>query len=125
MIIKAFKFGLSGIMVTGLHVVVAFVLITTVLPIPAAANGIAFVVANLFSYAVNTLWTFSSPLQGRSLLRFVLVSLLGFIIAVTVSGLAEWYGLHYWYGIALVVCCVTPVTFLLHNFWTYRQDATG
>lgn len=111
-------------MVTGLHVAVAFSLITTILPVPAVANGIAFVVANLFSYAINTLWTFSRPLQGRSLVRFVLVSLFGFIIAVTVSGLAEWYGLHYWYGIGLVVCCVTPVTFLLHNFWTYGRDAS-
>jgi len=125
MILKAFKFGLSGLMVTGLHVVVAFVLITTVLPFPPAANGIAFVIANLVSYTINTLWTFSSPLQGRSLVRFVLVSLLGFIIAIMVSGLAQWYGLHYWWGIGLVVCCVTPVSFLLHNFWTYKQDATG
>ncbi len=125
MILKAFKFGLSGILVTGVHVVVAFALITTILPFPSMANGIAFVAANIFSYAINTLWTFSRPLQGRSLLRFVLVSLLGLIIAVTVSGLAEWYGLHYWYGIGLVVCCVTPVTFLLHNFWTYRRVTTG
>lgn len=125
MIRKAMKFGLTGVMVTGLHVVVALLLISTVLPVPAAANGLAFVVANLFSYAINTLWTFSHPLHGRSLVRFLLVSLFGFIIAVTVSGLAEWYGLHYWYGIGLVVCCVTPVTFLLHNFWTYGQNASG
>lgn len=125
MILKAMKFGLTGVMVTGLHVVVALLLISTVLPVPAAANGLAFVVANLFSYAINTLWTFSHPLHGRSLVRFLLVSLFGFIIAVTVSGLAEWYGLHYWYGIGLVVCCVTPVTFLLHNFWTYGQNASG
>lgn len=125
MILKAMKFGLSGVLATGLHVLVASVLITTVLPVPAAANGIAFVVANLFSYAINTLWTFSHPLQGRSLVRFVLVSLLGLLIAVSVSGLADWYGLNYWYGIALVVCCATPVTFLLHNFWTYKQDMKG
>ena len=125
MIVKAMKFGLSGILATGLHVAVASGLITTVLPVPAVANGIAFVVANLFSYAINTLWTFSHPLQGRSLLRFVLVSLTGLIIAVTVSGLAQWYGLNYWYGIGLVVCCATPVTFLLHNVWTYKQDLAG
>ena len=117
--------GLSGVLATGLHVVVASALITTVLPVPAAANGIAFVAANLFSYTINTLWTFSHPLQGRSLVRFVLVSLLGLVIAVSVSGLADWFGLNYWYGIALVVCCATPVTFLLHNFWTYRQDMKG
>lgn len=119
------KFGLSGILATGLHVLVASVLIATILPVPAAANGIAFVAANLFSYTINTLWTFSHPLQGRSLVRFVLVSLLGLSIAVSVSGLADWYGLNYWYGITFVVCCATPVTFLLHNFWTYKQEMKG
>lgn len=124
-IAKASKFGFSGLLVTGLHALVASALITGALLNPAAANGIAFLISNLFSYFVNTLWTFSSPLRGRSLLRFLLVSLLGFLIAVTLSGVAEIYGLHYWYGIGLVVCTVPPVTFLLHSFWTYRQDTTG
>ena len=41
---------------------------------------------------------------------------------MAMSGAAQYYGLHYWYGIGLVVCIVPPVTFLLHNFWTYKVD---
>lgn len=125
MFVKAGKFGFSGLLVTALHAFVAFALITMDLLNPAAANGIAFLVSNFFSYIINTLWTFSSPLHGRSLLRFLSVSFLGFIIAIMVSGAAEAYDLHYWYGIGLVVCTVPPVTFLLHSFWTYRQGVTG
>jgi putative flippase GtrA len=91
-----------------------------VAPAPSIANGVAFVVATIFSYTINTLWSFSSPLHGRNLFRFVAVSMVGCLLAVTVSGTAQHYGLHYWYGIGLVVFTVPPVTFLLHSLWTYR-----
>lgn len=117
---QAQRFAISGLLVTSLHVLVATCFINFVLAVPSLANGVAFVVATVFSYMVNTLWSFSSPLHRRNLLRFVLVSLVGLFLAVAVSGYAQYYNLHYIYGIGLVVCTVTPVTFLLHGFWTYR-----
>jgi len=39
---------------------------------------------------------------------------------MTVSGLAHWFGFHYAIGIALVVVTVPPLTFVLHNSWTYN-----
>lgn len=117
---KAQRFAVSGILVTGLHVLVAAGFIRFILPLPSVANGVAFIVATIFSYLINTLWSFSSPLHGRNLIRFLLVSSLGCALAITVSGLAELQGMSYWIGIACVVAVVPPVTFVLHNFWTYR-----
>lgn len=117
---QALRFALSGLLVTGLHIFIATAFIQLVLPAPSLANGVAFGVATLFSYLINTLWSFSSPLHGRNLLRFCFVSFIGLFLAMAISGAAQYYGLHYWYGIGFVVCAVPPVTFLLHNFWTYR-----
>lgn len=117
---KAQRFAVSGVLVTGLHVVVAAGFIHLILPKPAVANGVAFVVATVFSYLINTLWSFSSPLHARNLIRFLVVSGVGCVLAITVSGLAELYGMHYWIGIASVVAIVPPVTFILHSMWTYR-----
>jgi putative flippase GtrA len=117
---KARRFAFSGLLVTGLHVLVAAGIIRFVLPAPPIANGVAFTVATAFSYMINTLWSFSSRPHGRNLLRFVLVSLIGCFLAVTVSGAAQYYGMSYWHGIGLVACTVPLVTFLLHTFWTYR-----
>ena len=114
------RFAVSGLLVTGFHVLVAAGLIRLVQLAPAPANGLAFVMAILFSYVINTSWSFSSSLHGKNLLRFVLVSIVGLILAVSISGLAEFYGLHYWLGIAGVICVVTPVNFLLHSLWTYK-----
>jgi putative flippase GtrA len=117
---QVLRFAFSGLLVTGLHVFIAATFIQIVLLAPSLANGVAFVVATIFSYLIHTTWSFSSQLHGRNLLRFCVVSLIGLFLAMSVSGVAHYYGLHYWYGIFFVVCTVTPVTFLLHHFWTYR-----
>lgn len=117
---QALRFALSGLLATGLHVLIATAFIQIILPAPPLANGVAFIVATIFSYLINTLWSFSRPLHGRNLFRFFVVSCIGLFLAMTISGAAQYLGLHYLYGIGLVVCIVPPVTFLLHNFWTYR-----
>lgn len=117
---QARRFAVSGLLVTGLHAVVAAGFINFVLHVPSLANGVAFIVATVFSYLVNTLWSFSKPLHKRNLVRFIFVSVVGFLLAVTVSAAAQNFGLNYMSGIGLVVCIVPPVTFLLHSFWTYR-----
>lgn len=119
---QAQRFVISGLLVTGLHAVVAVAVMRFVLPVPTLANGVAFVTATLCSYAVNTLWSFSSSLNKNNLFRFILVSSVGLFLAVGVSGTAQYYELHYLVGIGLVACTVPPVTFLLHSFWTYRKD---
>jgi putative flippase GtrA len=117
---QALRFALSGFLVTGLHVFIATALIQIVLLAPTLANGVAFLAATIFSYLINTMWSFSNTLHGKNLFRFCIVSCIGLFLAMTISGTAQYYGLHYLYGIGLVVCVVPPLTFLLHNYWTYR-----
>lgn len=117
---RILRFSISGLLVTGLHVLIASTLIQFLLVGPSLANGTAFIAATTFSYVINTKWSFSSSLHGKNMIRFYTVSILGLLLAMTVSGSAEYFGLHYWYGIALVVCIIPPVTFILHYFWTYK-----
>lgn len=117
---QARRFAVSGLLATGLHVLIAVSFIRLILPSPMLANGVAFATATVFSYLINTLWSFSSRLHGKNLRRFVVVSALGCLLSVVVSGLAQHYGLPYGLGIVLVVLSVPPATFLLHSFWTYR-----
>ena len=117
---QASRFAISGLLATTLHVLIAVSVIRLFALQAPLANGIAFIVATVFSYTANTLWSFSSPLRGRNLLRFICVSCIGLILAVGISTLAECVGLHYLAGIGLVAVIIPPVTFLLHRFWTYR-----
>lgn len=117
---RGLRFLASGICVTLLHVIVAAGLIETILPYPTIANGIAFVISTTASYLLNTFWSFSSAPAVGNMLRFVSVSMVGLVIAVTVAHTAEALGLSYWLGIAGIVLTVPPTTFLLHSIWTYR-----
>lgn len=116
----ALRFGVTGIGVTALHIAIAAGLIEAFDLLPALANGIAFTVATLTSYLLNTFWSFSQKPVRTNILRFSIVSLLGLSIAMTVAGAAAAAGFSYWIGIAGVVLIVPLVTFLLHAFWTYR-----
>lgn len=117
---RALRFSLSGLLVTALHVIVAIAVIEAALITPAVANGIAFLVSTFVSYLINTLWSFSRAIEKESILRFALISCLGLVLSVSISGFIEMLGFHYAYGIFTVVCFVPIVSFLLHNYWTYQ-----
>jgi hypothetical protein len=54
-----------------------------------AANAAAFVCATAFSYLANTLWSFSSTLHSRNLLRYLTVATAGFIETMLLARAAE------------------------------------
>lgn len=117
---RGVRFAVTGLVVTALHALVAILFINFINPLPPLANGVAFAVATLVSYVINTTWSFSARLHGRTLLRFLLVSVCGFWLAMFVAWAAQIAGFHYLLGIAAVALTIPAFTFVLHNFWTYR-----
>jgi len=114
------SFGLVGALATAIHVAVASTLIAGAAWPAGLANGLAFCVATLASYSLNSRLTFRRAMSRRTFWRFVAVAALGAVLSMAISGAAEWYGLHYLVGIALVVLSLPPLTFLAHSRWTYR-----
>jgi len=115
------RFCITGVFNTALHYVVAMGFLLFIMDSPAIANGVAFTVATTFSCVINTLWSFSRRLEGRTLLRFGLVAILGCLMSMAVAELAALAGAPSWFGIGCVVLVVTPTTYLLHRNWTYRE----
>ena len=87
------------------------------------ANGFAFVVATLVSYLINTVWTFGEQVEHRTLVRFILVSIVGLMLSIVIAGACERVGLNNLKGVLMVVLMVPPLTFLLHSVVTYRLAA--
>ena len=117
---KALRFALTGLLITAIHIATTTAWLHFIYPASSIANGVAFVTATIISYVINTKWSFSAKLHKTNLYRFSIVSCVGLILAVTISGTAQHYGLQNALGTFFVVCAVPPVTFILHNFWTYR-----
>ena len=108
-----------GIIITLLHVAIAATLIETGHAGPAAANGIAFIAAALTSFALNTKYTFRAAASVARLSRFFVVAASCGLLSMALAGACEWLGLPYQIGIAVVVLCVPPVSYLSHRLWTY------
>ncbi|MFZ3282462.1 GtrA family protein [Pseudomonas sp.] len=117
---RGLRFAVTGLFVTAVHALVAVLFIHFIAAQPPLANGVAFAVATVVSYVINTTWSFSARLHGRTLLRFSLVSVGGFFLAMFVAWAAQMAGLHYLLGIVAVALTIPAFTFVLHNFWTYR-----
>jgi putative flippase GtrA len=117
---RGLRFAVTGVFVTALHALVAVLFIHFISAPPPLANGVAFAVATVLSYVINTTWSFSARLHGRTLVRFLLVSVCGFFLAMFVAWAAQMAGLHYLLGIGAVALTIPAFTFVLHNFWTYR-----
>lgn len=120
-LVRAIRFSITGIFVTGVHVGVATFLVKYINSFPPLANGVAFAAATLMSYLINTLWSFSERLRGRTLLRFLTVSMFGLWFAVSISWMTQKLGFNYMTGIFAVAIILPPVTFVLHNYWTYGE----
>ncbi len=114
------RFAVIGLFGTVLYVAVVTGLVEWAAAPPVLANAVAFCLNTTFSFSMNTWLNFSVPFTTRNWLRFCAVSLLGVAITAAVAAVAEGFGLHYGYGIAMVAVAVPPLTFLLHRNWTYR-----
>ncbi|QRQ86753.1 GtrA family protein [Cupriavidus oxalaticus] len=117
---RLFRFGISGVIATGIHIAVATPLIYLMHASQPSANGVAFVVANVGSYLLNTLWSFGAKPGRDSYLRFLTVSLMGLGMTLAISVGAQALGAGYWAGLAAILSVVPAVTFVLHRRWTYR-----
>jgi putative flippase GtrA len=119
---RAIKFGVTGVFVTACHAAYAVTAIELNGWTPPTANGFAFTFATFISYLVNTRWSFSREVSGRSLLRFWMVCCVGLAQSIAVSTAVEHAGMPYPVGIGLISVTVPPVSFMLHSLWTYRDS---
>lgn len=118
---RAWRFGATGVATTGVHALVAILMMHYVGPSQTIANGVAFVMATLFSYCVNTAWSFSASMRGKNLWRYSVTAAIGLLLALSVSAISQKLGWHYLVGIILISSVLPPVNFLMHHFWTYND----
>jgi putative flippase GtrA len=119
---QLFKFGVIGVVATGVHVVIATIAIKKFTANQIIANCLAFIIASFVSYIGHAKITFNSPMNRASLAKFLVVNGVGFLTALIVSSIAEYYRLPYQLGIALVVTTVPIASYLLHRLWTFREN---
>jgi len=121
---EASRFIIVGILNTSIHAAIALYASYILNFSIVAANLSGFFVATIFSFVINTTWSFSRRLSKRFFTRFFLVSLLLFSFNLMVSKLAEEYQVIPAVAILLAATMSPAISFLLHKFWTYKNITT-
>ncbi|MPV54988.1 GtrA family protein [Burkholderia sp. HI2761] len=114
------RFGVSGLCSTAIHTLVAAALFALLDATPVTANAVAFGCATAFSYLANTLWSFSSTVRTRNAMRFLAVTLAGFVETILIARAAEVLDVSRAMGVVAIALLIPPTTFVLHRLWTYR-----
>lgn len=112
-------FALIGVANTLIHGGLLIIAVEKLLWALSAAHLLAFAVANVFSYALNSKLTFKVGLSFKAYTRFLLASLLSLVLTLLLATAVEWYGAHYLIGFALIVVLVPLMSFMVMRFWVF------
>lgn len=120
MLIRASKFLLVGLLVTAIHLVISYSMMHLGYPL-LLANCLAFVIAFLISYFLQSSFTFSHGYSFSKLMQFggaALVALLasqGVAYACAVLSIPDKWG--------VLFSGLTPpgISFLLNNFLVFKK----
>lgn len=122
-LLTVIQFGIVGIGATGVHILVAIILLTLT-SIPAlAANLVAFLSAFGISFVGNYFWTFRSSISLRKAMgRFLTIS----FCAITLNSLLMAILLHLEYfppvTTAIISAGIVPIiTFLASRLWGFQE----
>ena len=113
------RFGLVGVANTVVHAGIVIVLMEALAPLAFIANGVAFMFANLVSYALNSRFTFKTPISFMGYRRFLLVSLVSLALTLLITWLVEYLEWHYGVGLAIVILVAPVLNYLVMKIWAF------
>jgi len=124
---QGMRFGIVGLLATGVHILV-FVGCIEILGIaPLLANFPAFLVALVTGFIGHFTWTFRMQHRGlqknwrTALLKFTMISVLGLgLNTLVVFCVVNLLGHPYPYAVLLMVTVVPATVFLLQKFWAFN-----
>lgn len=113
-------FCLIGFLNTALYTCLMIAFVEGIHIRPTYAACISFLLANLFSYAMNSRFSFKQRPDRAGYVRFFIVSLLNLLITVGITYFCEIFRIHYLIGLVGVILTSTVVTFLLHKKFSFK-----
>ncbi|MDR3229630.1 MAG: GtrA family protein [Puniceicoccales bacterium] len=98
-------------------------LVLTYLPIGLFvwANSVAFLVANTFSYFVNSRWSFDATLKVGRYARFLPTSCVGLSCAYGIMHFVTLHGWHYNTAVLIQVCVTPFINFALLRLFVFPK----
>lgn len=119
--LKFAKYSLVGCISTLIYFITVFILVEIFGNEPVLASAISFVIMTVISFFLNKRFTFGSDFSYDKLLRFLVVSAIGFTLNFVIMYLiVNVFSLHYVIGELTTTLVIPIINFFLNNYWTFK-----
>ncbi|MFV2045910.1 GtrA family protein [Metabacillus litoralis] len=120
-IIKFIKYSFVGIICTLIYFLSMFIFVEFFHQQPVIGASISFIIMTLFSYLLNKKYTFGGKYSHQQLLRFLVVSIIGFTLNfVIIFTVVNVLSFHYAIGEIVTILVIPLINFTLNNIWTFK-----
>jgi putative flippase GtrA len=116
--IQFFRYVMVGGLAFLIHMLVAYMYLYYVEYSLFLSNTIAFFVAFAYSYSNQTLYVFRRKISLINLAKYFIAQLIMITAAMLIIDNISIY--NYYIKTVFVLIIITPTSFLLHKFWTFK-----
>lgn len=119
--LKFIKYSVVGCISVLIYFVSVFVLVELFDKDPIFGSTLSFIIMTCISFLLNKKYTFGSDFSYNQLLRFLVVSAIGFTLNFVIMYLVvNVLSLHYSIGELLTTLIIPIINFILNNYWTFK-----
>lgn len=119
--LKFMKYSFVGCISTLIYFLSVFVLVEFFDKDPLLGSAISFIIMTYISFLLNKKFTFESDFSHKKLLRFLIVSTVGFILNFLIMfTMVNVLSFHYSIGELVTILVIPLINFTLNNYWTFK-----
>lgn len=119
--LKFIKYSVVGCISVLIYFLSVFILVELFDKDPIFASTFSFIIMTYISFLLNKKFTFGSDFSYNQLLRFLVVSAIGFILNFCIMYLVvNILSLHYVIGELITTLIIPIINFILNNYWTFK-----
>lgn len=119
--IKFIKYSLVGSVSTLIYFLSVFIFVELFGNDPLMSSAISFIIMTIFSFILNKKFTFNSDFSYEKLLRFFIVSAVGFTLNFLIMFLiVNALSYHYIIGEIATTLIIPLINFALNHYWTFK-----
>lgn len=86
----------------------------------AFINGLAYLFAALYSFCLNTIFTFKKAFNIMRLGQFLIANLLLSLIAWAITAIILFLEFQYWVSLIVVIFGLPLLSFFLYKYWAFK-----
>ncbi|WP_191090527.1 GtrA family protein [Niallia endozanthoxylica] len=118
---KFMKYSLIGCISTLVYFLSVYLLVESLHHDPVYASALSFIFMTIISYLLNRKYTFKSTFSTKTLLRFLVVSTIGFILNfIIMYVIVRVCALPYVIGELITTLIIPVINFTLNNYWAFK-----